>query len=230
MMEPSIAQRGEENAEGKTAIAREAARMVADAGSVLIDSGTTTAALTQELVGRPGLTVFTNSLNHAVTLCRVSGNRVIMLGGEVDNNDEATFGTGTATGIDSVRADIAFIGVGGFAEDGGMTDYSITAAETRGKMIWRAAPICWRTRPSSPAGRRSACQHGQMRRRDCRPHAGPALAGAWTGLAGRSSSQNRSWYFVIICCYTWQAPELSARAWPPRPFLTAPAPSSSAAA
>ncbi len=135
MMEPSIAQRGEENADGKKAIAREAARMVADAGSVLIDSGTTTAALTQELVGRPGLTVFTNSLNHAVTLCRVPGNRVFMLGGEVDSNDEATFGTGTATGIDSVRADIAFIGVGGFAEDGGMTDYSVTNAETRGKMI-----------------------------------------------------------------------------------------------
>jgi DeoR/GlpR family transcriptional regulator of sugar metabolism len=135
MMEPSIAQRGEENAEGKALIARTAARMVADAGSVLLDSGTTTAALSYELVGRPGLTVFTNSLNHAITLCRVSGNRVVMLGGEVDNNDEATFGTGTSTGIDSVRADIAFIGVGGFAEDGGMTDYSVVAAETRGKMI-----------------------------------------------------------------------------------------------
>jgi DeoR family transcriptional regulator, glycerol-3-phosphate regulon repressor len=135
MMEPSIEQRGEENAAGKLAIAREAARMVADAGSVLIDSGTTTAALTQELVGRPGLTIFTNSLNHAVTLCRVPNNRVIMLGGEIDNNDEATFGTGTATGLDSARADIAFIGVGGFAEDGGMPDYSVVAAETRGRMI-----------------------------------------------------------------------------------------------
>src|SRR5436309_10894 len=79
--------------------------------------------------------VLTNSLNHALTLCRVTGNRVVMLGGEIDNNDEATFGTGTATGLDSVRADIAFIGVGGFAEDGGMTDYSVLAAETRGKMI-----------------------------------------------------------------------------------------------
>ena len=135
MMEPSIAQRGEENAEGKNAIARQAARMVGDAGAVLIDSGTTTAALTYELVGRPGLTVFTNSLNHAITMCRVPGNRVFMLGGEVDGNDEAAFGTGTAAGIDSVRADIAFIGVGGFAEDGGMTDYSVIAAETRGKMI-----------------------------------------------------------------------------------------------
>ena len=58
-----------------------------------------------------------------------------MLGGEVDANDEATFGTGTSTGIDSVRADIAFVGAGGVAEDGGLTEYTIAAAETRGKMI-----------------------------------------------------------------------------------------------
>ena len=109
-------------------------------------------------MGRPGLTVFTNSLNHALTLCRVSGNRVIMLGGEIDNNDEATFGTGTATGIDSVRADVAFIGVGGFAEDGGMTDYSIIGRrDARQDDPARAAPTCWRTRPSSLAARRSAC-------------------------------------------------------------------------
>lgn len=135
MMEPSIAQRVEENAEGKAAIARAAGALIGDAASVLIDSGTTTQALTHELVGRPGLTIFTNSLNHALTLCRVTGNRVVMLGGEVDTNDEATFGTGAATGLDAVRADIAFIGVGGFAEDGSVTDYSIVAAETRGKMI-----------------------------------------------------------------------------------------------
>ena len=138
MMEPSIAQRGEENAEGKTAIARTAAGLIGTATSVLLDSGTTTQALARELVGKPGLTVFTNSLNHALTLCRIAGNRIVMLGGEIDNNDEATFGTGTATGMDAVRADIAFIGVGGFAEDGGMTDYSFVAAETRGKMILTA--------------------------------------------------------------------------------------------
>lgn len=135
MMEPSIAQREGENADGKAAIARMAAGMAAEAASVLLDSGTTTEALAYELVGHPGLTIFTNSLNHALTLCRVAGNRIVMLGGEIDNNDEATFGTGTASGIDSVRADIAFIGVGGFAEDGGLTDYSLVAAETRGKMI-----------------------------------------------------------------------------------------------
>jgi len=135
MMEPSIAQRVEENAEGKAAIARAAAGLIGNATSVLIDSGTTTQALARELVGRPGLTIFTNSLNHALALCRITGNRVVMLGGEVESNDEATFGTGTLTGMDAVQADIAFIGVGGFAEDGGMTDYSVVAAETRGKML-----------------------------------------------------------------------------------------------
>jgi DeoR/GlpR family transcriptional regulator of sugar metabolism len=135
MMEPTIAQRGGENSEGKAAIARTAARMVTDAATVLLDSGTTTAALTLELVGRPGLTVCTNSLNHAIALCRVPGNRVFMLGGEIDANDEASFGIGAAAAMDSIRVDTAFIGVGGFAEDGGLTDYSVIAADTRGRMI-----------------------------------------------------------------------------------------------
>lgn len=135
MMEPTIAQREEENADGKAAIARKAASMVKDESTVLIDSGTTAAALALELIGRPGLTICTNSLNHALALCRVPGNRVFVLGGEIDNNDEATFGLGAAAGMDAVRVDIAFIGVGGFAEDGGLTDYSAIAADTRGRMI-----------------------------------------------------------------------------------------------
>ena len=55
MMEPSISQREGENADGKGKIARTAAGMVQEGQSVLIDSGTTTEALTYELVGRPGL-------------------------------------------------------------------------------------------------------------------------------------------------------------------------------
>ncbi len=58
-----------------------------------------------------------------------------MLGGEVETSDEATFGAGTISGIDSVRADLAFIGVGGFAEDGGLTEYTAHAAETRARMV-----------------------------------------------------------------------------------------------
>src|SRR3954465_8532484 len=183
MMEPPIAQRIGADADGKGAIARTAASMVQDASSVLIDSGTTTEALAYELVGRPGLTVFTNSLNHALTLCRVAGNRIVMLGGEIDNNDEATFGTGTATGIDSVRADIAFIGVGGFAEDGGMTDYSIVASETRGKMI--LAGRAYLLADHTKFARRTSFRVPNMDRCagaivDCMPE--PGLAAAWANF------------------------------------------------
>src|SRR5262249_3618226 len=61
MIEPAIAQRVAENADGKAAIARVAAELVPDGGSVLLDSGTTTAAIALDLVGRSGLTICTNS-------------------------------------------------------------------------------------------------------------------------------------------------------------------------
>src|SRR5882724_10879918 len=57
MMEPSLDQRFGENAEGKAAIARTAARFVPEGGSVLLDSGSTTSAIAVELAARPGLTI-----------------------------------------------------------------------------------------------------------------------------------------------------------------------------
>ena len=63
------------------------------------------------------------------------GNRVFMLGGEIDGNDEAVLGIDAVTAVANFRVDVAFVGVGGFAEDGGPTDYSRSAAEMRGAML-----------------------------------------------------------------------------------------------
>lgn len=135
VMEPALSQRRTENAEGKAAIARAAARLVPEAGTVLLDSGTTTGAIALELVGRRGLTICTNSLSNAAVLCRVPGNRIYMLGGEIDGNDEAAIGIDVVQGVANLRVDIAFVGLGGFAEDGDPTDYTRAAAEMRGGMI-----------------------------------------------------------------------------------------------
>ena len=135
VMEPALSQRRTENADGKAAIARAAARLVPEAGTVLLDSVTTTAAIAMELVGRRGLTVCTNSLSNAAVLCRVPGNRIYMLGGEIDGNEEATLGVDVLTAVAKLRVDVAFVGLGGFAEDGVPTDYSRSAAEMRGGMI-----------------------------------------------------------------------------------------------
>src|SRR5688572_2592751 len=44
VMEPALSQRQTENSDGKAAIARAAARLVPEGGTVLLDSGTTTSA------------------------------------------------------------------------------------------------------------------------------------------------------------------------------------------
>jgi DeoR family transcriptional regulator, glycerol-3-phosphate regulon repressor len=135
VMEPALSQREAENAAGKAAIARAATKLVPENGTVLLDSGSTTHAIVLELVARRGLTLCTNSLSHAAALCRVPGNRVYLLGGEVDGNDEATIGIDVMAAVANFRVDVAFVGIGGFAEDGGATDYSRGAAEMRGRML-----------------------------------------------------------------------------------------------
>jgi DeoR family transcriptional regulator, glycerol-3-phosphate regulon repressor len=117
------------------ALSRQAAALVPDGGSVLLDCGDAVAAIARVLTGRPGLTVCTNSLNQALLLSRVPGNRVFMLGGEVDPTESATFGIGTVADIDKLRVDVAFVTAAGFADDGTLTDVSSVVAEVRGRMM-----------------------------------------------------------------------------------------------
>ncbi|SDR53711.1 transcriptional regulator, DeoR family [Rhizobiales bacterium GAS191] len=133
--EPSLAAREAANASGKAAIGRKAASFIEEGMVVLLDSGSTTLALASALVERKDLTVLTNSLPIALLLCRSSGVRVTMLGGEIDANDEAAFGVDTLSTLQHFRVDLVFIGVGGISVDGEFTDYSRLAAEQRHMMM-----------------------------------------------------------------------------------------------
>ncbi len=139
LAEPALAQRVEENANGKAAIGRLAASLVEDGMVVLLDSGTTTLAVARALAvtGR-SLTVCTSSLAAAQLLCRVGGMRVHMLGGEVDPGEEAVVGIDVIEAISRFRVDVAFVGVGGVSDAGEVTDYSRFGAEQRGRMITAA--------------------------------------------------------------------------------------------
>ena len=75
--------------------------------------------------------MLTNSLPIALLLCRSSGVKVMMLGGEIDPNDEAAFGIDTLSALEHFRVDLAFIGVGGVSPEGELTDYSRLASEQR---------------------------------------------------------------------------------------------------
>lgn len=134
-IEPSLAARVSANTAGKQAIGRRAASLVSDGMVVLIDSGSTTYSMGAALMELNNLTVITNSLPIATMLCRAPGVKVIMLGGQIDPNDEAAFGVETIAALAHFRVDLVFLGVGGISSEGEFTDYSRLAAETRHTMM-----------------------------------------------------------------------------------------------
>lgn len=137
--ETPLGSRRGENPAGKAAIGRAAAALIEDGMVIVLDSGATTLAIAEALGGKSDLTVATNSLAVAVTLCRVPGTRVHMLGGEIDCTDEAAFGIEVLEALGGFRFDMAFVGAGGISPAGEITDYNRAAAEQRGRMILAAA-------------------------------------------------------------------------------------------
>ncbi|MBY0260670.1 DeoR/GlpR family DNA-binding transcription regulator [Methylobacterium sp.] len=142
--EPVLAIRERDNPAGKAAIGRVAAGVVEDGMVVLLDSGATTLAVANALAGhdplftRPvpkGLTICTNSLPVGLVLCRLAGVRVHILGGEVEGADEAAFGIEALAALARFRADLAFVGAGGIAPSGEITDFAPFPTELRIRML-----------------------------------------------------------------------------------------------
>lgn len=137
-VEPAISERMSVNIEGKKAIGRMAAGMVADGASLIIDSGTTTLCLAEALAGRHRLTVYTNDIQVAAQLAGRHENRVFILGGEVVGNEGAMVGRDTTTMLENYYADFAFIGASALSSGHGLTDYTREAAEIRKLMLSNA--------------------------------------------------------------------------------------------
>lgn len=155
--EPVLAVRAVRNAAQKERIAMGAAAMVADGMVVLLDAGTTTAAVARALKARRALTVITPSLPIALDLCHCDGIRVQIAGGTVNPGDEAAEGPEVLAALDRFRVDIAFVSAGAVAPDGGVTDFTPLGAECRTRMI-AAAQRGWFVIDSSKFGSLTPCR------------------------------------------------------------------------
>ncbi|MBM9433788.1 DeoR/GlpR family DNA-binding transcription regulator [Flaviflexus equikiangi] len=103
-------------ADEKSKIGHEAATLVEDGDIVLIDIGTTTAAVAQALYGRH-VTVLTASLAVIDILRDSPGTELIVLGGVVRNSYLSMVGSLTSHALSQLRADIAFLGTSGVRDD-----------------------------------------------------------------------------------------------------------------
>ena len=108
----------------KRAIGNAAAAMVRNGQTIVISSGSTTAALARRLTNHHGLTVITNALDVAATLIDCDGIEIIVLGGVVRPRMHSLLGHLTELAANELRADTLFMGIPAVSlEHGLMSDH-----------------------------------------------------------------------------------------------------------
>lgn len=105
-----LKQRRGEQAIRKQALARKAVTLVREGQVLLIDAGSTNAAIAAALPERMGLTVVTNAPDIALALYDREGFTILLLGGRVDVHIGGAVGAQTLQDLRRIRADLCFPG------------------------------------------------------------------------------------------------------------------------
>ena len=132
--EPHITARTSMTAE-KARIAAAAVDFLPPAGAVLIDSGTTTAALVTAIPAGSALVAVTNALPIALALLAHPQLTVHMLGGRVRNTTMASVDAWTLRELHEIRADVAFVGTNAFSLPYGLSTPDAAEAAVKAAMI-----------------------------------------------------------------------------------------------
>lgn len=127
--------RFQKNAAAKLAIAREAAVLVNDGDSILLDASSTAYYLAQALSDRRRLRVMTNGFEVARELAQNSSNTVILIGGVVNNDSSSVTGLLSEQIIADMHIEKAFFSCSGFSFERGMTEVHFAEAQLKRKAI-----------------------------------------------------------------------------------------------
>ncbi|PRY24272.1 DeoR family transcriptional regulator [Aliiruegeria haliotis] len=112
----------------KEAIGRAAANLVPNHTAIIINAGTTTAAVARNLQHHTGLKIVVDNVELANETRDFSGAEVMIPGGLVRPSDGALLGEPAIEFIRQFRADIAIVGVAAIASDGALLDYDLREA------------------------------------------------------------------------------------------------------
>lgn len=122
-----------ENTGSKLRIGRKAATLIEDGMTILFNGGSTVLAVAEHLKAFQDLVVVTNNLMLPPTLQSTPMRELCVIGGTVRPLSQVTLGpvafaAANANASHPIRADIAFIGVGGVAVQGGITISNVAEA------------------------------------------------------------------------------------------------------
>jgi DeoR/GlpR family transcriptional regulator of sugar metabolism len=139
--EASLDERKATQREQKEAIAQAAALHVADGETVLLDGGTTCAALARHLVTRQDLHVVTNNLLVVGMLANAPGVRLTLIGGDVRSSSMSTLGPLAELALSRLTVDCAFLGADGVVAGFGLCEASAQQAWLKECIVSRAAEV-----------------------------------------------------------------------------------------
>jgi DeoR/GlpR family transcriptional regulator of sugar metabolism len=115
----------------KTAIARFAAGVVADAMVIYLDAGTTCQALVPLLADRKDLTVVTNDFLIATSLFDLPNVEIIHTGGVVDRSSGSSSGRLAANTLAAINLDLFFMSTGAWSISRGVSSFSMDKVELK---------------------------------------------------------------------------------------------------
>lgn len=108
----------------KKRIAQAAAKMIAEGMTVILDSGSTTLLIAEELVKKTNITVITNSLPAAFTLAENKDITLVVCGGTVRHKTHSMHGTIAEQSLQGISADLMFVGADGIDATNGITTFN----------------------------------------------------------------------------------------------------------
>jgi DeoR/GlpR family transcriptional regulator of sugar metabolism len=139
--EASLEERQAAQHEQKEAIALAAAAHVREGDTVLLDGGTTCAALARYLSTREDLHVVTNNLLAVMSLANAPGVRLTLIGGELRSSSMSTLGPLAELILGRLTVDMAFLGADGVVAGFGLCEASVQQAYLKECIVARAAEV-----------------------------------------------------------------------------------------
>lgn len=144
--EPPFAVRAVTHVKEKRTVARAATRLVKPGQTLFLDAGSTTALLAEALASLSGLTVVTNSIDVAARMTEPDSadrfNTVLLIGGHMGRDPQATHGAPAIAEIHRYRADLALLSPVGIDARHGATSFHPEEAEVARAMAAQAREVC----------------------------------------------------------------------------------------
>lgn len=120
----------------KRKIAKEAAKLVKDGETVMIESGSTCTLLAEELAYRKNdVTIITNSNFIASYIRKAEAVKVLLIGGEYQKDSQVNVGPLVKKVISEFHVDKLFVGIDGFDEKRGFTGSDVTRSDTANTLM-----------------------------------------------------------------------------------------------